>query len=105
MLNVIRNICVHHDCLWSRRLGNRPKIPRGNRYPDWHRPHEVDNSTAFTLLTILSHLLVRIAPNTSWHDKVLQFLQSREEEDLRRMGFEEGWEACPMWARFASRAR
>lgn len=100
MLNTVRNVCAHHDRLWNRRLGNRPKIPRGHRYPDWHRPHVVNNSTTFTLLTILSYLLARIAPNTSWHDKVLQLLRSRDEEDLRRMGFEKGWEACPMWTRW-----
>ena len=100
MLNTARNVCAHHDRLWNRRLGNRPKIPRGHRHPDWHRPYKVNNSTTFTLLTILSYLLVRIAPSTSWHDKVLQLLQSRDEEDLRRMGFEEGWKSCPMWARW-----
>lgn len=100
MLNTIRNVRALHDRHWNRRLGNRTKIPRGHRYLDWHRSHEVNNSSTFTLLTILGYLLVRIAPNTSWHDKVLQLLQGRDEEDLRRMGFEEGWETCPMWARW-----
>lgn len=102
-LNTVRNACAHHDRLWNKRLGNRTKIPRGHRYPEWHRPHEVNNSSTFTLLTILGYLLERIAPNTSWHVKVVRLLQSRSEEDLRRMGFREGWEACPMWARWLSK--
>ena len=102
MLNTVRNACAHHDRLWNKRLGNRVKIPRGHRYPEWHRPHEVNNSTAFTLLTILGYLLERIAPNTSWYGKVLRLLNSRTEEDLRRIGFQEGWEACPMWTRWCS---
>lgn len=101
-LNTVRNACAHHDRLWNKRLGNRTKIPRGHRYPEWHRPHEVNNSTTFTLLTILGYLLERIAPNTSWHGKVVRLLRSRSEEDLRRMGFREGWETCPMWARWLS---
>lgn len=101
-LNTVRNACAHHDRLWNKRLGNRTKIPRGHRYPEWHRPHEVNNSTTFTLLTILGYLLERIAPNTSWHGKVVHLLQNRSEEDLRRMGFREGWETCPMWARWLS---
>ena len=100
MLNTVRNICAHHDRLWNRRLGNRAKIPRGHRYPDWHRPHEVNNSTTFTLLTILGYLLERIAPHTSWHGRAIQLLWGRNDEDLRRMGFEEGWETCPMWVRW-----
>lgn len=49
-LNTTRNICAHHDRLWNRRLGNRTKIPRKPRYPEWHTPYEVNNSTTFTFV-------------------------------------------------------
>lgn len=98
-LNTVRNSCAHHDRLWNKRLGNRTKIPRGHRYPDWHRPHEVNNSTTFTLLTILSYLLERIAPTTSWHAKAFKLLSGRDEKDLLRMGFGDGWRTCPIWAK------
>ena len=62
VLNTIRNVCAHHDRLWNRRLGNRVKIPRGRKFPEWHHPYEVGNSTTFTLLTILGYLLDYIAP-------------------------------------------
>lgn len=96
-LNTVRNACAHHDRLWNKRLGNRAKIPRGRKYPEWHKPYKVQNSTTFCLLTILGYLLGRIAPNSSWHSKVIQLLRDRNEEDLRRMGFYEGWEECPIW--------
>lgn len=99
-LNTVRNVCAHHDRLWNRRLGNRIKIPRRRRYPEWHDPYEVPNCNACGLLTVLSYLLERIAPGTSWHAKVGALLSAREEDDLRRMGFDEGWEACPLWARW-----
>ena len=101
-LNTVRNACAHHERLWNKRLGNKTKIPRGHRYPEWHSPHEVNNSSAFTLLTILGYLLERIAPGTSWFSKVLDLINGRGKDDLRRMGFYEGWETCPMWARWLS---
>jgi abortive infection bacteriophage resistance protein len=99
-LNTTRNICAHHDRLWNRRLGNRVKIPRGHRYPEWHKPFKVNNSTTFTLLTILSFLLESIAPSTSWHEHAIRLLSTREQEDLRRMGFSEGWQTCPIWKKW-----
>ena len=102
MLNTVRNACAHHDRLWNKRLGNRPKIPRGHRYPEWHRPHEVNNSTTFTLLSILGYLIERIAPNSSWREKMIHLIRTRSEEDLRRMGFSEGWEECPLWKPYLS---
>ena len=99
-LNTVRNACAHHDRLWNKRLGNKTKIPRGHRCPEWHRPHKVNNRSTFTLLTILGYLLERIAPGSSWHDKAVRLIQTRSEEDLCRMGFCKGWEMCPMWARW-----
>lgn len=96
-LNTARNICAHHDRLWNRRLGNCAKIPREPRYPEWHVPYKVNNSTTFTLLTILSFLLESIAPSTSWHKSTLELLSTRSEDDLKRMGFSSGWQLCPIW--------
>lgn len=99
-LNTTRNICAHHDRLWNRRLGNRVKIPREPRYPEWHTPYKVSNSTTFTLLTILSFLLESIAPSTSWHKRTIELLSTRTAEDLERMGFSEGWQLCPIWEKW-----
>lgn len=99
-LNTVRNVCAHHDRLWNRRLGNQMKIPRRRRYPEWHDPYEVPNSNTCGLLTVLSYVLERIAPGTSWHGKLEMLLNAREEDDLRRMGFGEGWRECPLWSRW-----
>lgn len=99
-LNTARNICAHHDRLWNRRLGNRAKIPREPRYPEWHVPYKVNNSTTFTLLTILSFLLEPIAPSTSWHKSTVELLSTRSEDDLKRMGFGSGWQLCPIWEKW-----
>lgn len=99
-LNTVRNICAHHGRLWNRRLGNKTKIPRGRKYPEWHHPYEVNNSSTFTLLTILGYILERIAPDSSWHTKMLQLINTRTPEDLQLMGFNEGWKTCPIWGRW-----
>lgn len=102
MLNTVRNSCAHHDRLWNKRLNNKTKIPRGSKYLEWHKPYEVDNSSTFTLLTILSYLLERIAPDTSWHDKIVRLIATQSEEDLYRMGFKDGWKSCPIWTKWLS---
>lgn len=68
-LNTVRNICAHHDRLWNRRLGNKTKIPRGSKYPEWHDPFEVGNGSTFTVLTVLGFMLEHVAPSTSWYGK------------------------------------
>ena len=96
-LNTVRNSCCHHERLWNRRLGVRPKIPRGKKYPGWHIPYEVPNDGSFCVLTILGWMLARIAPEDPWQRRLLDLLGTRSPEDLRRMGFREGWEQCPLW--------
>ena len=76
------------------------KIPRRRRYSEWHDPYRVPNCNACGLLTVLSYLLEHIASGTSWHAKVGALFSAREEDDLRRMGFDEGWETCPLWSRW-----
>lgn len=99
-LNTVRNICAHHDRLWNRRLGNRLRIPRGNKYPDWHRPYEINNGSTLALLTVLGHLLERVAPGSSWHKRAVRLFKTRSVDDLARMGFSDGWQDCPMWKRW-----
>ena len=101
MLNTVRNVCAHHDRLWNRRLGNRFKVPRYRKHPEWHEPYKVNNGSTCGLIAVLGYVLDHIAPGTSWHDKMKELLQGREEDDLRRMGFGEGWRECPMLHRLA----
>ncbi|MBQ9058081.1 MAG: Abi family protein [Atopobiaceae bacterium] len=99
-LNTIRNICAHHDRLWNRRLAYRVKIPRGRKYPDWHKPHEVNNRSSFTVITILGYLISRIDPDSTWHTRTIKLIQTRNEDDLFRMGFTNNWKDCPLWVRW-----
>lgn len=51
----------------------------------------------FGILTILSYLLERIAPETGWRARLLELLDRLDADELRRMGFADGWQECPLW--------
>ena len=96
-LNTVRNACAHHARLWNKRLGVRPKIPRKRKYPEWHEPYEVSGDKMFGVLTTLSYLLERIAPETHWRNRLFELLASRSQEEMSAMGFAAGWRTCPIW--------
>ncbi len=99
-LNTVRNICAHHGRLWNRALGTRPVIPKKERHPLWHEPFEVRSDNMLGILTILSFMLEVAAPTTSWRNRLFGLLSSRQEEELLRMGFRQGWETCPIWSKW-----
>lgn len=96
-INTTRNICAHHGRLWNRGIGTRPIIPTKAKYPEWHEPFVVRSDNMFGILTILSYLLKNIAPSTSWRKRLLKLLNDLDGEELRRMGFSDGWRDCPFW--------
>lgn len=96
-LNTVRNICAHHGRLWNRGLGTRPIIPTSKKYPEWHEPFQIRYDNLLGILTILSFLLERIAPDTSWRTKLFDLLKSRSSDELIRMGFTDGWKESPLW--------
>ena len=101
-LNTVRNICAHHGRLWNRGLGTRPLIPRCENDARWHEPFEVRSDRMFGILTILSYLLERVAPTTSWRKRLFDLMDRFEMEpaDWCRMGFVEGWTECPFWKKW-----
>lgn len=96
-INTVRNICAHHGRLWNRGIGTRPIIPTKTKYPEWHEPYEVRSDNMFGILTILSYLLERIAPDTGWRMRLFELLSRLDADELRRMGFAAGWQGCPLW--------
>lgn len=87
----------HHGRLLNRGLGTRPTIPTKSKYPEWHEPYQVRSDNMFGILTILSYLLERIAPETGWCTRLFELLDRLDADELRRMGFAEGWQGCPLW--------
>lgn len=97
-LNTIRNICAHHSRLWNRKLGTMPMIPNRKNDPDWHIPVTVSNDRVFGVLTILKYCLDRIAPQSSWSERLFDLLDSYPEIPLKSMGFPVAWRTCPIWS-------
>ena len=96
-LNTTRNICAHHARLWNKGIGTRPIIPNKEKNPEWHEPFLVRADRTCGILTILSYILERVAPNTSWRTKLFNLLDTRSADELDRMGFAEGWKESPLW--------
>lgn len=101
-INTTRNICAHHGRLWNRVLGTRALVPRAKNDSRWHTPYEVETDRPFVVLTVLSCLLETIAPDCGWQARLLELVSTRSAADLERMGFTDGWELCPLWARWAA---
>lgn len=95
--NTVRNICAHHGRLWNRTLGTKPKIPKEEKDPRWHEPFEVEPDKMFCVLTMLRCLLIQIAPETRWHERLLSLMDGHPDIDRKRMGFADGWQSCPFW--------
>lgn len=95
-LNVIRNICAHHGRLWNRELGVKPKIPRDEA---WRTPVVVQPDRVFSVLTILAHLLWKIAPGSTWSLRVRDLVDGSPVAELGQMGFPADWHRCEVWRR------
>lgn len=96
-LNFIRNVCAHHSRLLNRELSISPKLPNQRHKPEWHIPIPISNDRVFVVLTLLRYLMLRIAPNSSWTQQVLQLLNNYPEIPLESMGFPADWQSSPLW--------
>ena len=96
-LNSVRNICAHHGRLIDRVLGYQPKIPREQKYPEWHTPVKITRERIFSILTILRYLLRYDAPTSSWEKRLRTLFSDYHEIPMHVMGFPKHWEESPIW--------
>lgn len=94
-LNTVRNTCAHHGRLWNRELGVKPKIPA--RLREWQTPVTVGNDRVFGTLTICKWCLDRIAPQSSWAERLVSLLRENPGVPLGSMGFPSNWTESPIW--------
>lgn len=99
-LNYLRNIVAHHSRLWNRNIIDQPKLPALDEI-EWcnkfiGKPDLV--AKPFLLLALLRHLVKIICPNTEWHYRLHEHLQSFPEVqsarkvDVKEIGFVDNWE-------------
>lgn len=74
-----------------------PTVSIAKKYPEWHEPFEIRSDNLLGVLTILSFLFERVAPDTSWRTKLFKLLGTRTVAELNRMGLTEGWKESPLW--------
>ncbi len=96
-LNYIRNLCAHHSRLWNRELGIRPLVPDRKNLPEWHVPMTPDNRRTFAVLTLLKWLLLRIAPQSQWANRLRELLKNYPDIPLNLAGFPSTWDTSPIW--------
>lgn len=104
-LNVVRNICAHHERLWNRILGVTPILYPKNkakkRQSKWFAPVPVDNKRVFASITLVLELLSVMAPKSGWKKRLLKLLESYPNIPLCEMGFPEDWKKTPFFAEVA----
>ena len=83
--------------LWNRVLPYRPKIPRENKYPQWHRPVAIDGGRVFCALSICRHCLRIVSAGSTWGTRLRQLLDEYPHVRSSYMGFPAGWERSPIW--------
>jgi abortive infection bacteriophage resistance protein len=96
-LNSVRNICAHHGRLIDRVLGSQPKIPRGQKYPEWHMPVKITKERIFGILTILQYVLQFDAPTSHWKERLKNLFSLYPDVSVQLMGFPTNWEVSPLW--------
>ena len=97
-LTVIRNICAHHDRLWNREPGIKPKLPKTVSFP-WpsNLQQQEQHHRMFTVLSILNLLMSQVSPHTSWNRRLGDLFDEFPEIQVRAMGFPEDWKSDPFW--------
>ena len=111
-LNTARNVCAHHGRFWNRVLGTAPKMPPEKTYPYFHKPVAIYEPpsitrggispkrppTAFAILSICNHLLLRVDPHGGWAKDVKALLDAFPRVSRPAMGFPQHWTLSPVWA-------
>jgi abortive infection bacteriophage resistance protein len=94
-LSYVRNLCAHHSRVWNRQLAIRPMIP----HPGKTWPHQIPTAERlYSVLTILQHLLLRMAPQCAWKSRLLAVFDAHPNVDLTAMGMPTDWRHLSPWA-------
>lgn len=103
-LSYVRNICAHHGRLWNRRLVKR--VPRIKKFREdlvvevhqtksgpQHQPANLVHNALVVLIRLLRHQ----SPDTTFAARLRELVLTRDDEQLRAMGFPEDWRSRPAW--------
>jgi abortive infection bacteriophage resistance protein len=90
-LSYLRNLCAHYSKIWNRSFTLKPAIV--NKYQQ-----QLKNNTRFSAqAAILKIFLDVISPGSEWGNHLRSLIKQHPMIDVKRIGFNEGWESDPFW--------
>ena len=91
-INMIRNMCAHHNRLWNAKLVvDEPSRAKKIK-------HEMGAPSSFaSRAAVLVTLLQAVEPQSDWGNKLIALTRKYPTVDTSQMGFANGWQGRPFW--------
>jgi abortive infection bacteriophage resistance protein len=96
-LNYVRNAVAHHARLWNREIPIKPMIPWKKHRPEFHTPLPIANDRVFGVLSLLRYLMLNVAPQSRWSQRLIALFDDYPDIPYRDMGFPINWKDYPLW--------
>jgi abortive infection bacteriophage resistance protein len=90
-LTLIRNNVAHHSRFWNHSFPPKTKNPA--RYTHKH----IDPTTPYFSLAVVQTMLKRVAPGSSWSDRLAILLATWPLDIHKHMRVPENWRDLPFW--------
>ena len=87
-----RNLCAHHSRLWNRTLTITPI--QAHRY----RTELTPNNKFYALAVVIQVILLAIAPDNTWAQRLAKLLDEHSDVPITSMGFPPEWRDRPFWS-------
>lgn len=97
-LTIVRNICAHHARLCNRELGIKPEPPKNASFlwpESLTRPSH--NVRIYVVMCMRNHLMRKVSPDTSWHQRVKGTFEEFPGVSEEAMGFPVDWRDEVFW--------
>ena len=99
-LTLIRNLCAQHSRLWNRRF--TMQLPAIRKLKQQMRTEKIATKSAeiqeqprrelFNYIIVISHMMLKIQPDSSWTSRLLSHINSLDENQQWMMGFSPDWQ-------------
>ncbi|MBD3587530.1 MULTISPECIES: Abi family protein [Salinimonas] len=96
-LTVVRNICAHHSRLWNRNLQFQLKIPTNGDRSFIKAFTKCDKNKLYNTLVMLSYLLRKVSPDTSWAERLKGLVSEYPAIDPSHIGFPKQYNDFDFW--------
>lgn len=99
VLSYVRNVCAHHNRLWNRSIVKPlPKIKRFRTDLVCEQDSEQLSKRLYNVLVVLTHMMRHQAPDTTYPNRLCTLLETRNQGQLKAMGFPDDWRSRNVWS-------